>query len=148
MRWLVLTALLVCAGGAALAEEPQKCDEPQKCEKCTKGDKIENVMYTSIDIYASFPGGRDGLTTFLSENINYPEKARLAGVQGRVLLDLIVERDGSVSDVTVLRSVDPELDAEAVRVCKMMPKFMPAVNAETDEPIRVKYTLPVTFRLE
>lgn len=105
-------------------------------------------LYTSVDIFSAFPGGRQGLVTFLAENLQYPEAARLAQIEGTVLLQFIVEKDGNVGEVTVLRSVDPLLDAEAVRVCNLMPRFKTARDAQTEEPIRVMYTLPVSFRLE
>ena len=107
----------------------------------------ETVPYASVDIYSAFPGGMDGLMTFLSENLQYPERCEKEGVQGRVILEFIVEKDGSIGDVKVLRSADPDLDAEAVRVCRSMPRFKPARDAQTEEPIRVRYTLPVNFKL-
>ncbi|MBP5560870.1 MAG: energy transducer TonB [Muribaculaceae bacterium] len=107
----------------------------------------EQQVYSSVNFYSSFPGGMEGLVQFLSENLQYPEEAERQGIEGQVLLKFIVEKDGTVGDVTVLRSVSPELDAEAVRVCKAMPLFKTARNAETGEPIRVMYTLPINFKL-
>lgn len=117
--------------------EAADTDEPVRAEQ----------LYSSVNVYSSFPGGLEGLMTFLGENIQYPESARQQFITGTVLLEFIVEKDGHVGDVTVLRSVDEALDAEAVRVCKMLPRFKTARDAETGEPIRVKYTLPVRFKL-
>lgn len=117
--------------------EAADSDEPVRAEQ----------LYSSVNVYSSFPGGLKGLMAFLGENIQYPESARLQFITGTVLLEFIVEKDGHVGDVTVLRSVDEALDAEAVRVCKMLPRFKTARDAKTGEPIRVKYTLPVSFKL-
>ena len=72
-----------------------------------------------------FPGGQNGLMTFLTQNIKYPVKAQENGVQGRVIVSFVVETDGSITDVKVARSVDPSLDREAMRIVKAMPKWTP-----------------------
>ncbi len=105
------------------------------------------AVYSSVNIYSSFPGGRQGLVDYMTANLHYPDSAAAAGIEGKVLLEFIVEKDGSVNEVTVLRSVDPLLDNEAVRLCKNMPRFKTARDADTGEPIRVRYTLPVNFKL-
>jgi TonB family protein len=82
----------------------------------------------------------------VSRNVVYPKKARQKGIQGNVYVRFIIEKDGYVSNVEVVRSVDPELDAEAVRVIKMMPRMEPAkVNGK---PVRITYTIPINFRLK
>ena len=83
---------------------------------------------------------------YLSENIKYPEAAEKAGEQGRVVVNFIVEKDGAVSNVKVVRSVTPTLDAEAVRVIKAMPKWVP--GKQDGKLVRVKYNVPVSFRLQ
>lgn len=94
----------------------------------------------------SFPGGTRSLMQFLSSNIKYPVEAENLGIQGRVICSFIVEKDGSISNINVAQSVAPSLDQEAVRVIKAMPKWIPG---ETDgEQVRVKYTLPLNFRLQ
>ena len=91
-----------------------------------------------------FYGGNEGLVKFLSENLNYPDKAYQAGIGGVVLLQLKVEKTGKVSNVKVLRSVSPELDEEALRVCNMLPNFIPGyVNGE---PVAVMHVLPINFK--
>ena len=93
----------------------------------------------------SFPGGNAALMIYLSHNINYPIIAEKNGVQGRVIVQFVVGKDGYISDVRVTKSVDPSLDKEAIRVVKGMPKWIPG---EIDgEAVTVRYTLPVTFRL-
>lgn len=90
--------------------------------------------------------GDEGLMAYLNTNIKYPLIAEENGIQGRVVTTFIIERDGSITDVNVIRSVDPSLDKEAVRVVRSMPKWNPGMMK--GEPVRVKFTLPVTFRLQ
>lgn len=82
-------------------------------------------VYDEVDEMPSFPGGLNGLMTFLSQNMVYPVTAQENGVQGRVIVSFVVETDGSITDVKVARSVDPSLDREAMRVVKAMPKWTP-----------------------
>lgn len=90
--------------------------------------------------------GMKGLMAFLSRNIKYPVKAEENGIQGRVICSFVVGTDGSISDVKVENSVDPSLDKEAIRVIKSMPKWIP--GTQKGKPVRVRYTMPVTFRLQ
>ena len=93
-----------------------------------------------------FPGGEAAMYRYISDNIVYPSAAAESGIQGRVHVEFIVEKDGSISGVRVIRSREPSLDAEAVRVVRAMPRWAPGRN--NGEPVRVHYTLPVTFRLQ
>ena len=93
-----------------------------------------------------YPGGDAALMQYLSSNIHYPAVAAENGVQGRVVVGFVVERDGSITDVNVMRSVDPSLDREAVRVVKNMPRWTP--GKQNGSAVRVKYQVPVTFRLQ
>lgn len=90
-------------------------------------------------------GGSTGLVKYLADNIRYPETAVKAGKEGRVLVQFVVEKDGSISNVQVMRSLHPDLDAEAVRVIQGMPKWIPAM--ENGEPVAVKFMAPVQFQL-
>ena len=92
------------------------------------------------------PGGQSGLLQFIGDHLKYPTIAEENGIQGRVVCTFVVERDGSVTDVQVARSIDPTLDMEAVRVLKEMPKWKP--GKQSGSAVRVKYTLPVTFKLQ
>ena len=94
----------------------------------------------------SFPGGQSKLMEFLAENTRYPEECEETCVQGRVVVSFLVERDGSISHIKVVKSVDPLLDEEAVRVVSSMPKWIP--GSQNGERVGVKYTIPVTFRLQ
>ena len=94
----------------------------------------------------SFPGGMGALMQYLSSHIKYPVVAEENGIQGRVVCTFVVERDGSITDVKVVRGVDSSLDKEAVRVVKSMPRWIP--GKQNGSAVRVKYTLPVTFKLQ
>lgn len=93
-----------------------------------------------------FEGGEDELFKYLSENITYPEQARKNEISGKVIVSFVVETDGSITNVKIVRSKDPDLDAEVVRVIKSMPKWFPGKNK--GNTVRVEYILPVSFCLE
>ena len=93
-----------------------------------------------------FPGGMKELLKFLQDNLKYPENAMKNNVQGRVIVQFVVEKDGTPTEFKVLRSVDPDLDAEALRVLQTMPKWKPGM--QRGEVVRVKYTVPVSFKLQ
>ena len=94
---------------------------------------------------AQFPGGTEQLIKFLSENIKYPVECEKQGIQGRVVLLIVIDKDGSVTDIKVAKSVHPLLDAEAVRVASSMPHWQPATK--DGQPVRIRYSLPITFSL-
>jgi protein TonB len=106
----------------------------------------ETKVFDVVEQMPSFPGGPSALMQYLSSNIKYPVVAEENGVQGRVVCTFVVEKDGSITDVRVVKSVDPSLDKEAVRVVKGMPKWIP--GKQNGSAVRVKYTVPVTFRLQ
>ena len=108
--------------------------------------ELETKIFEVVEQMPSFPGGQAALFEFLSKNIRYPVVAEENGIQGRVIVTFVVERDGSITDVRVVKSVDPSLDKEAVRVTKSMPHWNPGM--QNGGPVRVKFTLPVTFRLQ
>lgn len=109
--------------------------------------RSDNEVFGSIGHMPSFPGGDGALMRFLSEHVVYPEEAAKNKIEGKVIVQFIIEKDGSVGEVKVARGVDKELDAEAVRVCKSLPKFSPGRNAD-GEPIKIWYTLPITFKIQ
>lgn len=106
----------------------------------------ENIVFEYVEQMPSFPGGTAALMQYLSKNIKYPVVAEEMNIQGRVICTFVVERDGSVTDVRIAKSVDPSLDKEAIRVVSAMPKWIP--GRQNGQMVRVKYTLPVTFRLQ
>ncbi len=126
------------AGEVLKAKEVIAQPEPPKEEETKVFDVVEQMP--------SFPGGPSALMQFLSSNIKYPVVAEENGVQGRVVCTFVVEKDGSITDVRVIKSVDPSLDKEAMRVVKSMPRWIP--GKQNGSAVRVKYTVPVTFRLQ
>ena len=109
-------------------------------------EEEDQVVFQVVEKMPSFPGGDAALFKYLSDNVKYPVIAQENGVQGRVICQFVVNRDGSIVDVEVVRSVDPSLDKEAIRVIKSMPNWTP--GQQRGKPVRVKYTLPVNFRLQ
>lgn len=107
----------------------------------------EQTIFEVVEQMPEFPnGGMAGLMQYLSKNIKYPTIAQENGTQGRVTVQFVVNRDGSIVDAKVLRSVDPYLDKEAIRVISSMPKWKPGM--QRGKAVRVKYTVPVMFRLQ
>jgi protein TonB len=109
-------------------------------------EEEDQVIFQVVEKMPSFPGGDAALFKFLGDNVKYPVIAQENGVQGRVICQFVVNRDGSIVDVEVVRSVDASLDKEAIRVIKSMPKWSP--GQQRGKPVRVKYTLPVNFKLQ
>lgn len=115
----------------------------------TSGTAVEEdteVVFVVVESMPSFPGGDPALFKYLNDNIKYPVIAQESGIQGRVICQFVVNRDGSIVDIEVVRSVDKSLDAEAIRVIKNMPRWTP--GKQRGKTVRVKYTLPVNFRLQ
>lgn len=107
----------------------------------------EQTIFEVVEQMPEYPnGGMAGLMQFLSKNIKYPTIAQENGTQGRVTVQFVVNKDGSIVDAKVLRGVDPYLDKEALRVINSMPKWKPGM--QRGKPVRVKYTVPVMFRLQ
>lgn len=108
--------------------------------------EVENKVFDVVEQMPSFPGGPSALMKYLSENVKYPVVAQENGVQGRVVVSFVVEKDGHITDVKVVRSVDPSLDKEAARVVKSMPSWIP--GKQNGSAVRVKYNVPVSFKLQ
>ena len=126
------------AAGEVLKAKEVIADEKPKEEETKVFDVVEQMP--------QFPGGNAALFEYLSKHIKYPVIAEENGIQGRVIVTFVVERDGSITDVKVVKSVDPSLDKEAQRVVKGMPRWIP--GKQNGSAVRVKYTVPVTFRLQ
>ncbi|MBQ9236485.1 MAG: energy transducer TonB [Prevotella sp.] len=115
-------------------------------QEAEKPKEEETKVFDVVEQMPSFPGGMGALMQYLSSHIKYPVVAEENGIQGRVICTFIVERDGSITDTRVARSVDPSLDKEAVRVINSMPRWIP--GKQNGSACRVKFTLPVTFKLQ
>lgn len=111
-----------------------------------KPEEVTEEIFVVVEEAPQFPGGESALMKYLNDNIRYPVIAQENGIQGRVTCQFVVERDGSISDVQVVRGQDPSLDKEAVRVIQGMPRWKP--GKQRGAPVRVRYTLPVLFRLQ
>lgn len=129
MRHLLLLVLMILSSVTMTAQD----------------DEQVALQDSTLESMPSFPGGQVALFQFLSKTIKYPVSAEEKKIQGRVIVGFYVEADGTITDVEVKKSVDPSLDAEAVRVVKSMPKWNP--GKKNGKPVKIEYTLPVTFRL-
>ena len=109
-------------------------------------EPVQGDVFDVVEEMPQYPGGPQALFKFLSENVHYPAEAEKAGIQGRVIATFVVEKDGSISQPTVVKSVDPLLDAEAVRVISAMPNWIP--GKQNGKVVRVKYTVPLSFNLD
>ena len=118
----------------------------QKQSQLVKDDSEDDYIFTTVEKQPEFPGGEEELFKWLRNNLVYPKKAAENGIQGRVNCQLVIEKDGSITDVEVVRGRDPYLDAEAVRVLKKLPKFIP--GEQRGQRVRVRYSLPVVFSLQ
>ena len=129
------------SGGTVLkAVEEIATPEPPKPEA------EQNKVFDVVEQQPQFPGGMGALNQWLGSNIKYPAMAAENGIEGRVIVQFVVNKDGTIVDPVVVRSVDPYLDKEALRVIKAMPKWKP--GKQRGKAVRVKYTVPVTFRLQ
>ena len=110
-------------------------------------EEEEEVIFVVVESMPEFPGGQQALFKYINENVKYPVIAQENGIQGRVICQFVVNKDGSIVDIEVIRSGgDPSLDKEAVRVIKSMPKWKP--GKQRGKAVRVKYTVPVNFKLQ
>ena len=156
---VMLTAwapVTVQASPATAASAVQKKKASSKKKKTTKARTTKATMWVDPDtavhevaaVQPQYPGGMEALGEFLASNLQYPEDAQQKGVDGYVIMQFIVEKDGSLSHIKVIRRGKlPSLDAEAVRVCCRIKDFIPGRN-EQGQPVRVMYTLPIHFKLE
>ena len=122
-----------CEGQARLPENPAPRDK-------------EDKVFTNVEQMPKFPGGDAELYKFISNHLNYPVMAIEDGIQGKVVVQFVVAKDGSIGKAKVVRNLSPDCDNEAIRVCKKLPKFIP--GKQNGQPVNVWYTLPVTFMLK
>lgn len=117
--------------------------EPEELEEGDPAD--ENYVYRIVEEMPEFPGGTEKMQEYIFKKIRFPDAALEKGIYGIVALTIIVERDGSLNDIEIVRGVDPDLDKEAIRIVKGMPKWKP--GKQSGKEVRVKYVIPVRFRL-
>ncbi|MBF1524210.1 MAG: energy transducer TonB [Prevotella salivae] len=111
----------------------------------TAQTKKNDMVFDVVEVMPQFPGGQIAMLKYIMENMKYPKQAMKEGIQGRVAVRFIVEKDGSISDVKPILSVHPLLNKEAVRVVESMPKWTP--GKQNGKPVRVRFNLPVMFKL-
>ena len=126
-------------------QSPVAVERNAEAQVTNESNPQSETIYKSVEQMPMFPGGEAGLLRYLQENIQYPPEAAKNNVQGRVILQFVVDKTGQVGEVKILRSVSEELDAEAVRVVKTLPKFEP--GRQDGKPVAVWYTLPVSFNI-
>ena len=134
-RLIIMSLMATCCLTTVLA---QKTVVSQKDQKVEPFDVVEDMP--------AFPGGMEAMIQFISSNIQYPADAQKQKVDGRVLVNFVVEKDGSITEVKVIKPAFPSLDAEAIRVVKAMPKWKPGY--QRGQAVRVQFTMPINFSLK
>lgn len=140
-----VVALLLAVSGIGMTAA-QDIGAKQPAASAASSSDSAGPVFTNVEQMPAFPGGDAALFGFVARNLKYPAIAVESNIQGTVIVQFVVEKDGSVGEVKVVKSVDYNLDKEAVRVCKILPKFTP--GKQNGQPVRVYYTMPVTFRLQ
>lgn len=133
---------IVVVGYAPDDQKTQPVEMPNTMAVDTKEDKVFDV----VEHMPEYPGGMEALMKYISMNVRYPKEAEEKNIQGRVIATFVVEKNGSISRAKVVKSVDPLLDEEALRVIYAMPNWIP--GRQNGEPVAVKYTVPLAFRLQ
>lgn len=135
---------LVCAGMCAQTYSDEISPQTEEPESIRQND--QSAEFVDFETMPEFPGGQQRLLAYLSENVRYPRVAKENKIQGRVVCSFIVEKNGKINDVQVVRSGgDPSLDKEAVRVIKSMPRWKP--GTQEGKPVRVRFNIPINFQL-
>jgi protein TonB len=130
---MLLLSANVSAASIVNEEDSSSCPKQQK-------------VYLAVEDMPDYPGGTQALMKFLNNNVRYPADAQKKKIQGRVVVCFILTKTGNIEDVKIAKSVYPSLDAEAIRVVKLMPKWKP--GKQNGKTVNVKYTLPIAFRLQ
>ena len=134
MKTFIITALMAVFGLTTVSA--------QKTVVAKKNQKVFDI----VEQMPEYPGGQAALFEFISKNVKYPEDAVKKKVEGKVFVTFVVDTDGKITDVSLLRKVFPSLDAEAIRVISAMPNWIP--GKQKGQVVRVKYTVPIMFRLK
>lgn len=149
---IALAVLILVASLAAQAQEGDPeirlvpaTDEPGMVNAAPPLEPDSNQVLSVVEEMPQFPGGMPALAGYLRQHIRYPEEAREMKVSGKVFLGFVVEKDGGISDVVLLRRIGHGCDEEALRVVKAMPAWKP--GQQGGKPVRVRYTLPINFKL-
>ena len=144
MKTIIL--LMMTVGDIACAQNVPLIIDPDKVDQYLAERKDTINVYDCVEQMPSFHGGSQKLKEFIEENLRYPKELEETCVQGRVIVRFIVERNGKLSNVKVVKSVDPVLDKEALRIVKLMPRWIP--GRQNGITVRVKFYIPIIFRLK
>lgn len=146
---LLVAGNISCSQDASQTEDAKKevvAPVSPEAKEAPADSTAKEEVFMVAEQMPEYPGGMKEMLKFLQENVKYPENAMKNNVQGRVIVQFVVEKDGTPTEFKVLRSVDPDLDAEALRVMKAMPKWKPGM--QKGQVVRVKFTVPVSFKLQ
>ncbi len=135
--------LLITSGNSALSENNKQKTDSIALKQNTKE---EEKTYMVVEQMPQFPGGESELIKLIRQNLKYPEMAHQKGIQGNIIVRFVVSKTGEVDKVEIVRSLEPSCDKEAIRVVKLLPKFIP--GKQNGQNVAVWYTLPITFKLE
>ena len=143
---MIVVLLMMTVGNIACAQNVPLIIDPDKVDQYLAERKDTITVYDCVEQMPFFPGGSQKLKEFIEENLRYPKELEETCVQGRVIVRFIVERNGKLSNVKVVKSVDPVLDKEALRIVKLMPRWIP--GRQNGITVRVKFYIPIIFRLK
>ena len=151
---LAITMMLVisCSPNAVQQEEENKVPPPEQSEaqekptEATPEVQEETQIFTVVEEMPEYPGGMDAMYAYLGENIQYPDSAKINKISGKVYVTFVIEKDGSVTNVEVLRGIGGGCDKEAMRVVSEMPNWEP--GKQRGQEVRVQYNLPIKFTLD
>lgn len=146
---LLVAGNISCSQDASQTEDAKEevvAPVSPEAKEAPADSTAKEEVFMVVEQMPEYPGGMKEMLKFLQENVKYPENAMKNNVQGRVIVQFVVEKDGTPTEFKVLRSVDPDLDAEALRVMKAMPKWKPGM--QKGQVVRVKFTVPVSFKLQ
>lgn len=132
--------------GTESDDEPSPIVPPGFDNYVDKGETAEDEIFVIVETMPEFPGGATAMMSFIAKSINYPVTAIERGIEGSVICSFVIDKDGSITDIEIVRGIDVSLDKEASRVIGMMPKWSPGM--QRDKAVRVKYTMPIRFRLQ
>ena len=150
----IIVVIIILVAAILIYRAVKQNDTSETVQK-SKIEKIQSTIsstpdsagvYDVIEKMPEYPGGEQALIEFLSNNIKYPVTAQDKGIQGRVIIGFIIDKEGKVKQATVLRGVDAELDKEALRVVNLLENWVP--GEQKGEKVSVRYTLPISFRLQ
>ena len=143
---MIVVLLMMTVGNIACAQNVPLIIDPDKVDQYLAERKDTINVYDCVEQMPSFPGGTQKLKEFIEENLRYPKGLEESCVQGRVIVRFIVERNGKLSNVKVVKSGHPVLDKEALRIVKLMPRWIP--GRQNGITVRVKFYIPIIFRLK